>query len=71
MQIENINCKMQKFISRSIESTVFQYLNIFPALAILSPCQCGKSILIKMLAHKFYSFLYPNLRDTKHHLRRN
>ncbi len=63
MQIENINCKMHKFISRSIESTVFQYLNIFPALAILGPRQCGKSTLIKMLAHKFSSFVYLDLQN--------
>ena len=63
LQIENYNYNMQEFIPRNIESFVFQNLEIFPAIAILGPRQCGKSTFIKMMAKKLPSFLYLDLQS--------
>lgn len=54
---------MQKLIQRKSEETVIQYLNIFPAVVILGPRQCGKSTLVKMLAVKPEPFLYLDLQN--------
>jgi predicted AAA+ superfamily ATPase len=54
---------MQKYIQRNAESTVEQYLTIFPAVVILGARQCGKSTLIKKMAEKMKSFLYLDLQD--------
>ena len=54
---------MQKYISRSAESAVKQFLSIFPAVAILGARQCGKSTMIKMMSGNLSSFLYLDLQN--------
>ncbi len=54
---------MHKLIKRYIESFVNENLNIFPAVAILGPRQCGKSTLVKMLYQNSNSFLYLDLQN--------
>lgn len=63
MQIENSSFKMHDLIRRNIEDFVFQNLNIFPAVALLGPRQCGKSTLAKMLSIRLNSFLYLDLQN--------
>ena len=63
MQIENTIYNMQEYIERRIEKTVQQYLDVFPAVVILGPRQCGKSTLIKKMSEKMESFLYLDLQD--------
>lgn len=54
---------MHELIQRKIESFVIQNLNVFPAVALLGPRQCGKSTLSKMLAEKIPNFLYLDLQN--------
>lgn len=54
---------MQKFISRNKETYVKENLEVFPAVAILGPRQCGKSTLAKMLAQQIQPFLYLDLQN--------
>ncbi len=54
---------MHNLIKRNLEEFVLQNLNVFPAVALLGPRQCGKSTLAKMLSEKFSSFLYLDLQN--------
>ena len=63
VQIENIIYKMQFFIERHINSDLRKYLQIFPAVAILGPRQCGKSSLIKNLHLYFGNIIYLDLQN--------
>lgn len=63
MQIENNIYKMHDLIQRKDKDTVFEYLQVFPAVVILGPRQCGKSTLVKMLSGYFNNFLYLDLQN--------
>ena len=52
---------MQEFIQRNLISTLKQYMEIFPAVAILGPRQCGKSTLVKHL-NQHFDVLYLDLQ---------
>lgn len=54
---------MQKLISRRIQDVVKEYLNIFPAVAILGSRQCGKSTLIRMMADVLPEMLYLDMQN--------
>lgn len=54
---------MQGYITRHIESTINQYLDIFPIVAILGPRQCGKSTLIKKMAETWRNTLFLDLQN--------
>jgi len=54
---------MQRYLHRSAENIVNQYIKIFPVIAVLGPRQCGKSTLIKKMAEKMPSFLYLDLQN--------
>jgi uncharacterized protein len=63
VQIENTIYNMHKLINREARSKLLQYLDIFPAVAILGPRQCGKSTLAKMVSKELSSFLYLDLQN--------
>jgi predicted AAA+ superfamily ATPase len=54
---------MHKLIDRNIEAFVNENLNVFPAVVILGPRQCGKSTLVKMLYQNSDSCLYLDLQN--------
>lgn len=54
---------MHELIQRKLETTVTRYLEVFPAVVILGPRQCGKSTLVKMLANKPEAFLILDLQN--------
>ena len=54
---------MYGLINRKISDLLEKYLQIFPAVAILGPRQCGKSTLIKMYAEDKENFLYIDLQN--------
>ncbi|MBQ7490878.1 MAG: ATP-binding protein [Bacteroidales bacterium] len=54
---------MNGLINRKISDLLEKYLQIFPAVAILGPRQCGKSTLIKMYAEDKENFLYIDLQN--------
>ena len=51
-----------KYISRFIEDTLEEYIDFFPATAILGPRQCGKSTLIKEFLKRNETSLYLDLQ---------
>lgn len=53
---------MGLYIQRKLKSTLLQYLDIFPAIALLGPRQCGKSTLIKSLKENL-EILYLDLQN--------
>ena len=53
---------MHLFIQRDLIKHLKQYLDIFPAVAVLGPRQCGKSTLIKSLNQYFDEVLYLDLQ---------
>lgn len=53
---------MHDFIERKVESTIRQYLKIFPVVAVLGPRQCGKSTLIKKLSQNWGASLFLDLQ---------
>jgi len=63
MQIENIIYNMHNLIERNIKSSFLQYLDIFPAIALLGPRQCGKSTFVKMMSYRFKNFMYLDLQN--------
>lgn len=63
MQIENIIYNMHELISRDIETFIKENLQVFPAVAILGPRQCGKSTLAKMLYQHSDAWLYLDLQN--------
>lgn len=54
---------MHALISRKQESFILENLNVFPAVVILGPRQCGKSTLAKMVSNKINGFLYLDLQN--------
>jgi predicted AAA+ superfamily ATPase len=54
---------MHDFIERKAETTVQQYLKIFPVVAILGPRQCGKSTLVKTLSKSWGASVYLDLQS--------
>ncbi|MGI6571977.1 MAG: ATP-binding protein [Fermentimonas sp.] len=54
---------MHEFLRRDIEPFVVENLNIFPAVEILGPRQCGKSTLVKMISAKIEDFIYIDLQN--------
>ena len=54
--------KMSYLINRKMEGKLREYLQIFPAVAILGSRQCGKSTMIKMFAEKQGHLLYVDLQ---------
>ena len=54
---------MHDFIERKVESTIRQYLKIFPVVAVLGPRQCGKSTLIKKLSQNWGASLFLDLQN--------
>jgi predicted AAA+ superfamily ATPase len=63
--VQNINkiYDMHEFLRRDIEPFVVENLNIFPAVEILGPRQCGKSTLVKMISAKIEDFIYIDLQN--------
>jgi len=55
---------MQRYIKRSAEAKLHEYLKIFPAVAVLGPRQCGKSTMIKQFAQKSKKFVYLDLQNS-------
>ncbi len=54
---------MQTFIQRSLKEKVLEYMNIFPAVAILGPRQCGKSTLANLIGSSYENFIYLDLEN--------
>lgn len=54
---------MSELIQRKISDLLQKYLQIFPAVAILGPRQCGKSTLMKMFSEGKDYFLYIDLQN--------
>lgn len=54
---------MHKYIRRLAEKRVLMHMDVFPAVAVLGPRQCGKSTLIKNLAKDLDSFVYLDLQN--------
>lgn len=54
---------MHDYIRRNITKILQNYLNLFPAVAILGPRQCGKSTLIKHLAKNWAHSVYLDLQN--------
>lgn len=62
---QNINriYDMHEFLRRDIEPFVLENLNVFPAVEILGPRQCGKSTLVKMISKDIEDFIYIDLQN--------
>ena len=54
---------MHDLIRRQSEKVILQYLEVFPAVAVLGPRQSGKSTLVKMIAEHLMPFTYLDLQD--------
>jgi predicted AAA+ superfamily ATPase len=54
---------MQELIKRKEEDFLKVNLDIFPAVVILGPRQCGKSTLVKMLSEILTDFMYLDLQN--------
>jgi predicted AAA+ superfamily ATPase len=54
---------MHNLVARNEESFILENLEVFPAVAILGPRQCGKSTLVKMLSDRLPNFLYLDLQN--------
>lgn len=54
---------LHDFVERRLNSEVYKRLEIFPAVLILGPRQCGKSTLVKMMALGRTDFVYLDLQD--------
>lgn len=63
MQIENAIYNMHKFIHRHIEKYLKENLEVFPAVVILGPRQCGKSTLIKRTSDIVDGTVYLDLQS--------
>lgn len=53
----------RKYIRRDIYRRVAHFLEIFPAIAILGPRQCGKSTLIKQMSNDWEKAVYLDLQN--------
>lgn len=54
---------MHSFIKRDVTELIGHYLEVFPAIAILGPRQCGKSTLVKQLAKNWPESIYLDLQN--------
>jgi len=54
---------MHELITRKQEAFIKENLEVFPAVVVLGPRQCGKSTLIKMLSDHLKNFLYLDLQN--------
>ncbi len=63
MQIENNLYNMHRLIPRNTEKFVKTHLEIFPAVVILGPRQCGKSTLVRMISTDLHNLLYLDLQS--------
>jgi len=63
VQIENAIYNMHKFIHRHIEKYLKENLEVFPAVVILGPRQCGKSTLIKRTSDIVDGTVYLDLQS--------
>ena len=54
---------MQTLVKRNAEPIILKDLQNFPVVAILGPCQCGKSILARMLKDKIEGFVFLDLES--------
>ncbi len=58
----NLKSKISMLIKRQIESTVDEYSNVFPVIAILGPRQCGKTTFTKQyIENNLASYIYLDL----------
>jgi uncharacterized protein len=55
---------MQDLIERSDRKRVLEYMEIFPAVAILGPRQSGKSTLAKLIGQSIPGFIYLDLENS-------
>ena len=62
-QIEQAMHNLRIFIERRLSSEIYRRLEIFPAVLITGPRQCGKSTLVKMIANGRTDFLYLDLQN--------
>ena len=53
----------RNYISREVRYKVAHYLEIFPAIAILGPRQCGKSTLVKEMSKGWDDAVYLDLQN--------
>lgn len=63
--IYDLHKRMKPLITRQAESFVLENLEVFPAVAILGPRQCGKSTLAKMVYSGSPHFLYLDLQSVE------
>ena len=54
---------MNNFVERDLLNHLKKYLEIFPAVAVLGPRQCGKSTLMKSLGAHFEGIIYLDLQS--------
>jgi len=54
---------MQTFIERYDRKRILEYMEIFPAVAILGPRQSGKSTLARMIDQSIPGFIYLDLEN--------
>ena len=53
---------MHGYLQRNLQSAILTYLDIFPAVAVLGPRQCGKSTLVQYLGNDIPGFLFLDLQ---------
>jgi len=63
VQNENRTYNMQELIVRQSEDFLKVNLDVFPAVVIVGPRQCGKSTLVKMVAEELADFVYIDLQN--------
>lgn len=54
---------MQIFIERYDRQRILEYMEIFPAVAILGPRQSGKSTLARLIGQSIPGFIYLDLEN--------
>lgn len=62
MQFGTHTSNMHGYLQRTLQSTILKYLDIFPAVTVLGPRQCGKSTLVNYLGNDIPGFLYLDLQ---------
>jgi hypothetical protein len=64
VQIEAYTFNMHGYIERLLEHRVTRYFQVFPAVAILGPRQCGKSTLARRVAETRGNSVYLDLETS-------
>lgn len=54
---------MHKYVHRQIENLLREHLEVFPAVVLLGPRQCGKSTLAKKMSEAISAFIYLDMQD--------